>query len=55
MKSNLYINTGEELWKKPKFPKNRSTKFNSLNKQQKFNNKYFRDIFYYTSKFNRTN
>ena len=30
MKSNLYINTGEELWKKPKFPKNRSTKFNSL-------------------------
>ena len=30
MKSNLYINIGEELWKTPKFHKNKSTKFNSI-------------------------
>ena len=30
MKSNLFINTGEELWKKPKFNKNNSSKFISL-------------------------
>ena len=30
MKSNLLINIGEDLWKKPKIKKNQSTKFSSL-------------------------
>ena len=30
MKSNLFINIGEELWKKPKLRNNQSTKYSSL-------------------------